>query len=189
MKHFLSALFADLGLTGLTSIKPRYDNYIRPLLETSKTEILNFLQENNIAYCVDKTNKDTNFLRNNIRHTLIPAYAALDARATENLVRTIEQLQQADNYIEKTAQEQYNNLVQDNWLACEKFLTLDPVLQHRILLLWIIHAGVQFTPTEKFFAEITRFFEQPESKTHWITSTWGIQKTKRKVQIIKSQDI
>jgi tRNA(Ile)-lysidine synthase len=187
IETFFIRLIRGSGLTGLTSIKPHNGKYIRPLLEISKQEILDFLQENKIAYCIDKTNQDTNFLRNTIRHKLMPTYSGLDARATENLVRTIEQLQQADNFIEKTAQEQYKNLVVDSWLDCENLLTLDPVLQHRILLLWIIDAGVQFTPTEKFFAEITRFFAQPESKTHWISATWGIKKVKREAQIITQQ--
>ncbi len=186
IETFFIRLIRGSGLTGLTSIKAHTGNYIRPLLEASKAEILDFLQENNIAYCIDQTNQDTTYLRNNIRHKLIPAYAALDARANENLVRTIEQLQHADTFIEKTAQEQYKNIVQDGWLDCEKFLLLDPVLQHRILLLWIVNAGVQFTPTEKFFAEITRFFGQTESKNHWVSTTWGIKKSKRKAQIIYS---
>ncbi len=183
IETFFIRLIRGSGLTGLTSIKAHTGNYIRPLLETSKAEILDFLQENNIAYCIDTTNQDTTFLRNNIRHKLIPAYSALDARATENLVRTIEQLQQADNFIERTALQEYKSIVHETWLDCEKFLLLDPVLQHSILLLWIVDAGVQFTATEKFFAEITRFFEQSESKTHWISATWGIKKIKRKAQI------
>lgn len=185
IETFFIRLIRGSGLTGLTSIKPYNGNYIRPLLKIRKAEILNYLQENNIPYCIDKTNADTNYLRNTIRHNLIPAYSALDARSDENLVRTIGQLQEADNFIEKTAQEYYTKIVQNNWLDCVSFLTLDQVLQHRILLLWIINAQVQFTPTEKFFQEIMRFFQHPESKTHWISATWGIKKSKSRAQIIK----
>jgi tRNA(Ile)-lysidine synthase len=184
IETFFIRLVRGSGLSGLTSIKARSGIYIRPLLETGKSEILAYLHEHGIPYCIDSTNQDTDFLRNNIRHTLIPAYTKLDTRAGENLVRTIEKLQQSDNFIEKIAHQYYQILVEGSWLDIEKFLALDPILQHRVLLLWIIDDGVQFTPTEKFFAEITRFFEQTESKTHWITQNWGIQKVKRKAHIV-----
>lgn len=185
LETFFIRLIRGSGLTGLTGIKPRSGNYIHPLLEMSKADILEYLHAHTIAYCIDITNQDTNFLRNTIRHNLMPAYSALDKRATGNLVRTIEQLQHVDTFIEKLAQEQYQKIVQARWLDTQIFLTLDTVLQHRILLLWIINAGVIFTPTEKFFAEITRFFEQPESKTHWVSKSWGIKKLKNKVSIQK----
>ncbi|MBY0109636.1 MAG: tRNA lysidine(34) synthetase TilS [Candidatus Babeliaceae bacterium] len=185
IETFFIRLIRGSGLSGLTGIKPHNGLYIRPLLEISKKEILAYLQKKSIHYCIDTTNQDSNFLRNNIRHTLVPAYCALDKRATENLVRALDQLQQADKFIEKIAQEQFRSLMHNNHLDCKAFFEHDPVVQHRILLLWIISSGVSFTPTENFFAEILRFFKQPESKTHWIASTWGIKKTKHTATIIK----
>ncbi len=102
IETFFIRLIRGSGLTGLTSIRPRNGMYIRPLLETSKKEILGFLQKNDISYCIDKTNQDSDFLRNNIRHTLIPVYSGLDERATKNLVRALDQLQQADNFSSAT---------------------------------------------------------------------------------------
>lgn len=183
VETFFIRLIRGSGLTGLTSIKPRNGMYIHPLLMLSKREILAFLHENSIAYCIDNTNLDTNFLRNNIRHNLVPVYYALDVRARENLVRTIEQLHQADSFIEKTAQGYYEKMVHDSWLALPAFLALDRVLQHRLLLLFIIKAGVSFTPTERFFAEIIRFFGQTESKMHWVAPDWGIEKIKQTARI------
>ncbi len=184
VETFFIRLIRGSGLTGLTSIKPQTGLYIRPLLSVTKQEILHYLHEENIPYCIDSTNQDTNFLRNKIRHTLMPVYSTLDTRAINNLTRTIDQLQQVEKYLEAISQEQYKKLMIDGWLDLDNFLTLDPVLQHRILLMWIIAAGVPFTPTEKFFAEIVRFFTQPESKTHAVSDTWAIQKIKRTAKII-----
>ncbi len=45
---------------------------IRPILCVKKSEIIEYLKENNIKYAVDKTNFDTKYTRNWIRHKLIP---------------------------------------------------------------------------------------------------------------------
>jgi tRNA(Ile)-lysidine synthase len=45
---------------------------IRPLLNVSKKEILEYLKKNKIKYRVDKTNKENIFFRNKIRNVLIP---------------------------------------------------------------------------------------------------------------------
>ncbi|PSM52370.1 tRNA lysidine(34) synthetase TilS [Campylobacter blaseri] len=56
------------NLIGMSKIDPK-QNYtiLRPLLDTSKNEILNFLDTNEIKYFFDKSNLDTNFERNYIR--------------------------------------------------------------------------------------------------------------------------
>lgn len=183
IETFFIRLVRGSGLTGLTGIRPRNGIYIRPLLNLTKHEIISCLDINGSTYYIDETNKDKAYLRNKIRYDLVPAYNEIDSRAQENLVRTIEQLQKADNYLNNISEKIYITLVRDGWLDIEKFLILDPIIQHRALILWIVDAHVFFTPTEKFFAEVTRFFHQPESRTHWITSTWGIEKVKRSARI------
>ena len=44
------------GLSGLEGIATKRDRYIRPISEIYKSEIVNYLDENNISYCIDSTN-------------------------------------------------------------------------------------------------------------------------------------
>ena len=53
-------------------IKIKREKYIRPLLNISRQEIEEFLIELNVSWCEDKTNNDTTYYRNNVRHNLIP---------------------------------------------------------------------------------------------------------------------
>ena len=46
--------------------------FVRPLLSVSRQEIIDYAKENSIDYKIDATNSDTNYLRNNIRHNLVP---------------------------------------------------------------------------------------------------------------------
>lgn len=60
------------GPSGLMGIKPVQGNIMRPLIEIKKGEIINFCKENNIEYITDSTNNDTKYMRNHIRHNVIP---------------------------------------------------------------------------------------------------------------------
>ena len=65
-------LLRGSGIKGLRGILPRSGNLIRPLLMVSKEELLTYLQAREIDYCLDQSNDDPVYLRNRIRHSLIP---------------------------------------------------------------------------------------------------------------------
>ncbi|HTL46506.1 MAG TPA: tRNA lysidine(34) synthetase TilS [Verrucomicrobiae bacterium] len=72
----LMRLIQGTGLRGLAGVRESMDlgkvRLVRPLLDFSKPEILGYLKENKFAYVRDKTNRSTKFLRNKIRHKLLP---------------------------------------------------------------------------------------------------------------------
>ena len=68
----LMRIIRGSGLQGLGSMRPKNNFLIRPLLATSRKEILAYLEKNELNYQIDTTNTDTRFLRNKIRFKLIP---------------------------------------------------------------------------------------------------------------------
>lgn len=56
IETFFLRLYRGTSLAGLTGIKIKNENYIRPLLNTNKSEILDMLHANNIKYVIDPTN-------------------------------------------------------------------------------------------------------------------------------------
>lgn len=58
------------GLKGISFVRDGF--VIRPLLDVSKTEILNYCKEENISYREDSSNNNLNYTRNRLRHGLIP---------------------------------------------------------------------------------------------------------------------
>ncbi len=60
------------GLQGLRGIPAKRNVFIRPLIECSRQEIEAYCQRRKIAYCVDSSNREPMYLRNKIRHQLIP---------------------------------------------------------------------------------------------------------------------
>jgi tRNA(Ile)-lysidine synthase TilS/MesJ len=53
-------------------MRPRNDRIIRPLIQMSRADILRYLKERGVRYREDASNADTAFLRNRIRHDLLP---------------------------------------------------------------------------------------------------------------------
>lgn len=68
----LMRFFQGSGVDGLTGMKPVDPPLIRPLLGIRKGELLSFLTERNITYSRDSSNQSIDYLRNKIRHRLLP---------------------------------------------------------------------------------------------------------------------
>lgn len=183
---FFIRLLRGSSLTGLTAMQPQHGLYIRPLLPVSKKEILDYLQAHTISYLTDPTNISDDFLRNRIRNTVIPALRTSDARFDINFATTLERLQETETFLQKLTEQTYATVCTDQKLDYKKLLMLDPVMRYRILLHWLCHEQVSFTPTQAFFDEIVRFFQQSKSNAHAIHSEWKIKKIKNnKVLIYK----
>lgn len=69
---FLMRLLRGSGLQGLRAMRPKNGSVIRPLLGTSRTDILRYLKERRLSSREDKSNRDTRLMRNRIRHELLP---------------------------------------------------------------------------------------------------------------------
>jgi tRNA(Ile)-lysidine synthase len=69
----LMRMLRGASRTGLAGIRPRHDGVVvRPLLEVTKPEILGYLQTHRIRFRIDQSNRSVVFLRNKVRHQLLP---------------------------------------------------------------------------------------------------------------------
>lgn len=69
----LYRLLRGSGTAGLSGIRPvSSDGLVRPLIECERTEIEAWLRERDIAWRDDRTNREVKFMRNRIRHELLP---------------------------------------------------------------------------------------------------------------------
>lgn len=69
----LMHIFRGSGIAGARGMEPVRDGiFIRPMLEVSKKEILNFASDNNIDYVQDNSNMDNSYNRNFIRNVVLP---------------------------------------------------------------------------------------------------------------------
>ena len=69
----LMHIFRGSGIAGARGMEPVRDGrYIRPLLTTSKEEILDYINLNNLDYVEDRTNNDNYYSRNFLRNVVLP---------------------------------------------------------------------------------------------------------------------
>ncbi len=98
-------LIRGTGLNGLTGIKPKNDNLVRPLLCLSKEDILEYVQKHDLKYVTDSSNLQNEFVRNKIRNQIIPLFKSINPSAPEAIERTIENLRETSLISEKALQE------------------------------------------------------------------------------------
>lgn len=186
---FFIRLIRGAALTGLTAMRPKHGKYIRPLLEVNKTDIINYLNKNNIGYLIDPSNESPEFLRNRIRNTVLPPLQVCDKRFDANFLMTLNRLKNTEQFLEKLTKKTFEQIshIENNivYFNLKQFFALDPVIQYRLLMYWLEHASVPFSPTQTFLDEITRFLKQPDSKEHQIHKLWSLIKKKELVYIHK----
>jgi len=86
IETLLMRLLRGAGSTGLSAMRPRTGDLLRPLLEVSREQVLEHLRGCGLPWREDSTNGDLSILRNRIRHELLPY---LEARFNPNLRATL----------------------------------------------------------------------------------------------------
>ncbi|MBP5644109.1 MAG: tRNA lysidine(34) synthetase TilS [Bacteroidales bacterium] len=92
IETFFINLLRGAGIKGLKAMQPRNGLYIRPLLWASREEIKQFAIENGIQWREDSTNNDTVYLRNKIRHELMPVFDSIKPEAREKILESVNHL-------------------------------------------------------------------------------------------------
>lgn len=93
LETFLINFTRGTGLDGLTGIPAINNNIIRPLLLFSRKEIELYAKENQLKWREDKSNLNTKYLRNKIRHDLVPILKELNPGFLKSFSKTIQNLQ------------------------------------------------------------------------------------------------
>ena len=88
----LMHLIRGTGLRGLGGICPIRGNVIRPMLSVTRQEVLEFLREYNLSWREDSSNAGDDFLRNRLRHNVLPLLKKENPSLAQNLSQTALQL-------------------------------------------------------------------------------------------------
>jgi tRNA(Ile)-lysidine synthase len=95
LETFLINFTRGTGLEGLTGIPLQNDKIIRPLLYLSRNEIENYAKANDIQWREDSSNASDKYVRNKIRHHLIPILKELNPNFMSSFSKTESYLQQS----------------------------------------------------------------------------------------------
>lgn len=99
IETMLINLIRGTGLTGLTGMKPSAGSIIRPLLFASRASIGDYCSELGIPYREDRSNSETLYTRNKIRHLVIPVLREINPSVEETLNATAKRLAGLDKIL------------------------------------------------------------------------------------------
>ena len=89
IETFLINLIRGTGISGLCGIKLKSKNIVRPMLKISKQEIESYLVDNKIKFRNDRSNSETKYIRNKIRHQLIPLIREINSNIDDTITNEI----------------------------------------------------------------------------------------------------
>lgn len=135
---FFMRVMRGAGPKGLSGIPPVRGKIIRPLIETGRSEIEEFLEDKKAAYIIDSSNLKEDYLRNWMRLTLMPEIKKANPDITETLSRTIEILREEERYFDIIVTKTLMKLISRKTDArIELFLTpmesMEKVILRRVL--------------------------------------------------------
>ncbi|AQS94972.1 tRNA lysidine(34) synthetase TilS [Polaribacter sp. BM10] len=99
LETFLINLTRGSGLDGFTGIPEINNSIVRPFLQFSRDEILNFATFNNISWREDKSNASTKYVRNKIRHQVLPVLKEINPNILATFSKTVANLQESKEII------------------------------------------------------------------------------------------
>jgi tRNA(Ile)-lysidine synthase len=129
LETVLINLSRGTGLEGLTGIPAQNGNVIRPLLPFSREEIEHFAKKNQIQWREDSSNASDKYLRNKIRHSIIPLFKELNAGFLDSFQNTLHHLQQAESLVDDATRLVYEKVVKEKENQLE--IHLKPLLEFR----------------------------------------------------------
>ena len=91
------------GPEGLTGIPPVRGQLVRPLIETTRADVEDFLRQLGQDYVTDSTNADDRYTRNRIRHAVIPVLREINPALPDAVTRLSGLLRQDNAYLDGEA--------------------------------------------------------------------------------------
>lgn len=111
------------GITGLTGIKPKNGNVVRPLLCVSREDIYAYIENNGLEYVTDSSNSSDIYTRNFIRLKVIPLLEEINPSVKASMARTANHLYDASLIYNHSIEEARKVITQNNRLSISALLS------------------------------------------------------------------
>jgi len=168
VETFFINLLRSTGLAGLHGIPVKSGKIVRPLLFTTREEIVSFAMNNHITFREDSSNSQQNYTRNKIRHQLIPPLASIEPDYKRKINATIERIQGIESILKPLVKEKRNKLIREEegkWIIeIDKLRKLDPLQP------WMYEILSPFWFNEATIKDIIRSLDNESGKSFFSPS-------------------
>lgn len=154
----LMHLIRGTGLKGLGGITPIHGQVIRPMLRVTRQDVETFLEEWCLGHIEDSSNETDAFLRNRIRHHVMPLLTAENPKIAENLSQMALRLRLDEQFLSQ----QVNSTALP---TVESLKNMPKALRSRALEAFLKQSGVR-EPEDSHIAmaEALVFSDKPSAK-------------------------
>ena len=158
VEEFFLRLIRGTGRKGLSGMAVQHGKVVRPLLHVRRQTLLDYLLEHDVGYCHDSSNDDMRFLRNRVRHRLLPELEQSYTPAIRDTVlRTCSILATEDDFLHQQSEIAFTStstvlqpgrLDEPAGIVCDRsrFAILHPALQRRVIerICWHLGNGTSY---------------------------------------------
>ena len=144
IETILFRIFRGTGIKGLSGIKEfsrvNNINFYRPLLKSTKEELLNYALVNNLLWVEDKSNKESKFSRNIIRNELMPTISKRWPHIYKSIERLSFKAEKVKKILQEIAVEDFQKIKASNQtINIPKLMSLSQERQENLMLYWLNH--------------------------------------------------
>lgn len=110
---------------------------VRPMLDITRAEVLEYCTKYQLAFCHDSSNLSLDFTRNRIRQELLPLLATYNPAIEATLLRFAAQCSEDDEQLQAEARKWVQTLADGSSLKFKPLLELSPAVRRRVLRQWL----------------------------------------------------
>jgi tRNA(Ile)-lysidine synthase len=175
LETFLINLTRGTGLEGFTGIPEINHTIVRPFLIFSRDEIETYATENNIDWREDKSNASNKYLRNKIRHQIVPILKEINPTLLESFQKTTEYLQGSQQIIDASIAHFKKNIIE--------------VLENGTLKIDIAQLQETTNPKAYVYQLLKEFgFTEWNDVTHLLTAQSGKEVVSKTHRLLKDRN-
>jgi tRNA(Ile)-lysidine synthase len=130
IETFFINLFRSAGSTGLKGMPLERGKIIRPLLFATRKEIEKFASENKLRFREDSSNASVKYLRNKIRHQLLPVLEEVSPQAKKSITNSLQYLQEdallLNQFIDEKKSKLFSSNAENQLISIRKLNKLKP---------------------------------------------------------------
>jgi len=161
----------------------------RPLLRLSRDELEAYAREHRLKWIEDPSNRSSKYRRNAIRKSILPKLESIQPGANANLARSAELLAQAQQLLDRLAQQDGKKIhnPESNTLSVQRLLALnasDPAAANNVLRYWLKVAGLAMPSHERLQAwRLDLQQARSDAKLEWLHDECNIRLWRGQLQI------
>lgn len=144
----LMRMLRGTGSLGLSGIPKARDNIIRPILDMSRADIEDYMRQNGLDYIYDCTNSDDRYVRNLLRHKVMPVLKEVNPNLNNTLARCARLATEDEDFLKKLAADFLDKHGEKCSVNAEALSKLVFPVSSRVLRIMAEHACLSLTETQ-----------------------------------------